>query len=375
VHFILRKRVFTVASIFKSTSICEEIIKMLGIVSLVIGLLSLLFGIFWGKKKGDEADFKNLTRIGWLTTVIVPIITAVISINSALHDLDEIAAKNNKIKEDSILLANRWLHDTIRLHQIIDSSKLIIDSTNSILRTAKSVLKSLSDVDSNVRSDLKNSDAERYPLFPLEIRVEYLLKFKKAGFYEAFPNYRISELSKNWHALPDTSKLFPQFSFNSSDSISQSRIGILTPYFIFSKQRFRPTDPSNLGLNGNFSFSPGHGPGLDSKFLYIRYSVDSVVVEATKIFRNVQFHYEFYTNDIKGVKDLLGYRLNVCIPHQGCIPTITKVVLSIGVADRTPRFILKSFKMTRDVGMVAFYETIVTTKNLANMNGYKVRAL
>jgi hypothetical protein len=96
---------------------------MAGIISLVIGLCSLLFGLFLGQKKGEEAQYKKLTKIGVLTALILPICLIGVSIYSDFDNLNEIAAKERKIMADSVSLANRWLHDTTRLHQIIDRNK------------------------------------------------------------------------------------------------------------------------------------------------------------------------------------------------------------------------------------------------------------
>lgn len=351
------------------------LVKYLPIALPIIGLFSLILGILVVKKKGEEAEFRKFTRGGFWAILIVPAFSIIGSIVSAAHDFSEIDAKNQKIKDDSVLLAQRWLHDTIRLRQIIDSSELIIDSTNLVLRTAKVVLKDLSDVKNNVKSDLNNSEAERYPLFPLEIKAEYLLKFKRVMFNERFPHYRLSEMTNKIRPGQDTSSLDVSLGFNSTDATSQQGFGSLTPYFRASKQGFHFINPINSGPEGNFGISFGYGPGLDSTFLELRYSPDSVLVEVTRIFRDVQLHYSFNINDIKGVNDLLGYHLQVCIPHQECIPEIKKVVLSVGDEDRVPRFILKSFKEVADTGGVQFNETIFTKKTLSNVRGYKLGVL
>ena len=183
---------------------------LMTIVPLGLSFLAFLFEKL-SKKKDGESDlgkYSKTTRIILLILQVGGVIWATVAI--VKNDSDNKGEKDAlklKNKTDSTLLAHRWIFDTTRLKEIIEStdtlslkSKENLEQTNKTIRSSSVLLSKLEDI--------------AFPLEPMKIYMEYRFIIKRSEFYRFCPslgkmfresgNYRSDSINTSWGILPDS---------------------------------------------------------------------------------------------------------------------------------------------------------------------------
>jgi hypothetical protein len=99
--------------------------------TLLAGLLTLAVTNFISLKKGEPSKFSTATRIGRIV-ILLAIGLSIFGIWQTSKDDQKSSdrEKRDLVRHvaDSILLANRWEFDTLRLKQILDSAGVTINN-------------------------------------------------------------------------------------------------------------------------------------------------------------------------------------------------------------------------------------------------------
>jgi len=175
---------------------------MLSYIFLFTAFLILLIEKLAIQKDG-KSEYSKFPKLFRIPLIIFQIAAFIYGIYQIINDESEKKSLKTQHYNDSIQAQKRWEYDTTRLSNIINKSTRLLEKSDSALSNSLNIIQNVTDVNLKTKGILKISEANLFPISPINLFLHYQFVVNKkvllenCPFFSSQPENALNGLAKD----------------------------------------------------------------------------------------------------------------------------------------------------------------------------------